>query len=219
MNERLLGYTAIVASVLSALSVFLIDKPVALFVNSVGGRSCAVLQYGTKFLEVISGLSIARYALSYFLFGMAAVLFFTSARRIAWAFLFVSCAQLAGRLLVSELKDVFGRLRPFQVANANWNPYAFFVHGASWPSGHTVHFWGLFFPLAYLFPRYRVPLVVVPAFIAIARIGVNDHWCSDVLGSIAISAAVTLVFVKIFRMQPQPAQRVPAPSERPAPPK
>ena len=56
------------------------------------------------------------------------------------------------------------------------------TRAAPFPSGHGAHFWGLFFPLAFLFPRYRIPFLIIPLFISVARVGVNDHWCSDVLG-------------------------------------
>ena len=71
--------------------------------------------------------------------------------------------------------------------------------------GTAAYFWGLFFPLAFLFPRYRIPFLVIPLFITVARVGVNDHWCSDVLASAAIAAAITLFFIWIFRMKPATA--------------
>jgi len=69
---------------------------------------------------------------------------------------------------------------------------------------------GSLFPLVFLFPRYRIPLLIIPLFISVARVGVNDHWCSDVFGSIAIAAAVTLFFIQIFRMKPAQTAREPS---------
>ncbi len=66
-----------------------------------------------------------------------------------------------------------------------------FAGGNSFPSGHNAFFWGLFLPLIYLFPRWRIPLLIVPLFIAFARIDENYHFLSDVLGAIAIAALVT----------------------------
>ena len=117
--------------------------------------------------------------------------------------LFIACAQFVTRFAAGTLKGVFERLRPFEVIQAgNWDWKFFSGHGNSFPSGHGAHFWGLFFPIAFLFPQYRIPLLIVPLFISVARVGVNDHWCSDVLGSISIAAAITLLFIWLFRMKP-----------------
>jgi membrane-associated phospholipid phosphatase len=120
--------------------------------------------------------------------------------------LFIGCAQFVTRIAAGTLKGVFERLRPFEVIEAgNWDWNFFGGHGSSFPSGHAAHFWGLFFPLAFLFPRYRIPFLIIPIFISVARVGVNDHWCSDVLASSAIAAAITLFFIWLFRMKPATA--------------
>jgi membrane-associated phospholipid phosphatase len=204
MNRRQIIHSLAVALVLTLLSIFFFDQPIAAFVQKVGGRSSAILQQGTSFLEVISGFPIARYALSYALLTAGLILsFWNSTRAAAWMLLFIGCAQFVTRIAAGTLKGVFERLRPFEVIQAgDWDWKFFGGHGSSFPSGHAAHFWGLFFPLAFLFPRYRLPLLIVPLFISVARVGVNDHWCSDVLASIAIAAAITLFFISLFRMKP-----------------
>jgi membrane-associated phospholipid phosphatase len=204
MNRRQLLWAFLIAVVLTLLSILFLDQPTAAFVQRVGGRQSVVLQGGTHWLEIASGFPIGRYFLSYVLLG-GAVLFFIAppTRAWAWMFLFVGASQLLTRLVVGVLKDVFQRLRPFEVIQAgNWDWKFFNGHGNSFPSGHSAHFWGLFFPLLFLFPRYRLPLLIVPVFITVARVGVNDHWCSDVLASAGLAAALTLMFIWSFRMQP-----------------
>jgi membrane-associated phospholipid phosphatase len=207
MNRRQIIYSFVVALVLTFLSILFLDQPIAAFVQRVGGRSSVILQQGTSFLEVISGFPIHRYALTYALLATAAILFvWKSTRSAAWMLLFIGVTQIVTRLTAGTLKNVFSRLRPFEVIQAgNWDWNFFGERGNSFPSGHGAHFWGLFFPLAFLFPRYRIPLLIIPLFISVARVGVNDHWCSDVLGSVAIAAAITLFFIWIFRMQPATA--------------
>jgi len=202
MNQRWLKYSFLVALALTLLSIFFFDQPVAAFVQRAGGRQSVILQQGTHWLEVASGFPIARYFLTYLLLGGSALLLISkSTRPFAWMVLFVACAHLASRLTAGTLKDVFERLRPFEVIKAgDWDWKFFSGHGNSFPSGHSAHFWGLFFPLAFLIPRYRIPLAIVPLFITIARVGVNDHWCSDVLASAALAAFLTLVFISLFRM-------------------
>lgn len=203
MNRRLISYSIVVSLALTLLSIFFFDQPIAAFVQRVGGRSSVILQQGTSFLEVISGFPIARYAVTYALLTTGLILFaWKSTRSAAWMLLFIGCAQFVTRITAGSLKGVFERLRPFEVIQAgNWDWKFFGGHGNAFPSGHSAHFWGLFFPLAFLFPRYRIPLLIIPLFISVARVGVNDHWCSDVLFSITL-AAITLLFIWLFRMAP-----------------
>ena len=208
MNKRQIVYSILVALALTLLSIFLFDQPIAAFVQKVDGRSSVILQQGTTFLEVISGYPINRYALTYALLAAAAILFvWKSTRAAAWMLLFIGVAQIVTRLTAGTLKNVFNRLRPFEVIEAgNWDWNFFGDRGSSFPSGHAALFWGLFFPLAFLFPRYRIPFLVIPLFISVARVGVNDHWCSDVIASAAIAAVITLLFIWLFRMK-EPAVR------------
>ena len=202
MNRRQLLWAFLVAIVLTLLGIFFLDQPVAAFVQRVGGRQSVILQEGTHWLEVASGFPIGKFFLSYLLLGAAALLFIArSTRAVAWMLLFVGCSQLLTRIIAGVLKNVFQRLRPFEVIQAgNWDWKFFAGHGNSFPSGHSAHFWGLFLPLLFLFPRYRLPLLVVPVFISVARIGVNDHWCSDVIASAGLAALLTFLFVWLFRM-------------------
>lgn len=203
MNKRQIVYSIFVALALTLLSIFFCDRPIASFVQKVDGRSSVILQQGTTFLDLISGFPINRYALTYALLAAAAILFvWKSTRAAAWMLLFIGVAHIMTRLTAGTLKNVFYRLRPFEVIEAgNWDWNFFGDRGSSFPSGHSAHFWGLFFPLAFLFPRYRIPLLIIPIFISIARVGVNDHWCSDVIASAGIAAAITLLFIWLFRMR------------------
>ena len=204
MNRRQLLFAFFSAVILTLVAIFFFDQPVAAFVERVGGRESKILQDGTHWLEIASGYPIARYFLAYLLLGGAALLFISKSTRLAgWMLLFVGSTHLVTRLIAGVLKNVFHRLRPFEVIQAgNWDWKFFGDQGSSFPSGHSAHFWGLFFPLLFLFPRYRLPLLIIPVFISIARVGVNDHWSSDVIASAGLAAFVTLLFIWLFRMQP-----------------
>jgi membrane-associated phospholipid phosphatase len=105
--------------------------------------------------------------------------------------LFISLAHMGSRLVAGTLKNVFERLRPYEViASGDWHSF-FAADGNSFPSTHSAHFWSLFFPLALAFPRYRLWFSIVPLFISVARVGVNDHFVSDVLAGAAIAAFMT----------------------------
>jgi membrane-associated phospholipid phosphatase len=211
MNRRQLLFAFFIALALTLLGIFLVDQPVAAFVQRAGSRQSVILQEGTRWLEVASGYEIAKYFLSYLLLGAGALLFIARATRPAgWIFLFVGCSHLVTRVAAGVLKNLFDRLRPFEVIQAgDWDWKFFTGHGNSFPSGHSAQFWGLFFPLAFLFPRLRLPLLIVPVFISIARVGVNDHWCSDVIASAGLAALITWIFVWLFRIQRQSTHKVP----------
>lgn len=204
MNRRQLLIAFLVAIILTLLSIFLLDQPIAAFVQRVGGRQSVILQQGTHGLEIAFGFPINRYLLSWVLLAASALLFIArSTRAIAWMLLFIACTQLVTRVTAGVLKNVFERLRPFEVIKAgDWDWKFFTGDGSAFPSGHSAFFWGLFFPLAFLFPRYRWPLLVLPVFISIARVGVNDHWAGDVIASAGLAALISLLFIWIFRMKP-----------------
>src|SRR3954466_9513954 len=210
MNRRQLLLFSLVAIVLTFLCIFLLDQPVAAFAQRTGGRQSVLLQQGTHWLEVASGYPIpriGRYFLAYLLLGGAALLFIAkSTRYLAWIFLFIGSTHLVTRLIAGTLKNVFNRLRPFEAIEAgDWDWKFFGDHGSSFPSGHSAHFWSLFLPLAFLFPRYRWLFFIIPVFISIARVGVNDHWCSDVIASAGLAALITLLFAWLYRIKgPQP---------------
>ena len=207
MNKRQIIYSFLVALVLTLLSIFFLDQPIAAFVQRVGGRQSPVLQQGTHWLEIASGFPVHKFFLGYVLLGAGALLFiWRSTRPAAWMLLFIGTSHLVIRVTAGTLKNVFTRLRPYEVIEAgHWDWNFFGEQGSAFPSGHSAHFWGLFFPLAFLFPRYRWPLLIIPLFISVARVGVNDHWASDVIASIAIAALLTLAFIWLFRMQPTPS--------------
>jgi len=203
MNRRQLAYSALVAFVLTLLSIFLLDQPIAAFAQRIGGRQSPLLLEGTRWLEFAAGIPIHRFFLSYLLLALAAIFFIVkNTRAIAWILLFIGSAHFFTRITAGVLKNVFERLRPFEVIQAgNWDWKFFGGHGSSFPSGHAALFWGLFFPLAFLFPRYRLPLLIIPLFISVARVGVLDHWCSDVIASAGLAALITLIFAWALRMR------------------
>jgi membrane-associated phospholipid phosphatase len=203
MNRRHLLLAFLIGIALTFAGIFLFDQAVASFVQRIGGSQSWVLREGTRLLEILSGYGFGKFFLSYLLLAAGALLFIArSTRPVAWLCLFVGSAHFITRLTAGVLKNVFDRLRPFEVIQAgNWDTQFFTGHGNSFPSGHGAHFWGLFFPLAFLFPRFRLLFLILPLFISIARIGVNDHWCSDVIASAALASLVTLLFVWIFRLR------------------
>ncbi len=197
MSRSALAWTAAVAIVLACVSVFAVDRGIALVVHDSGIESAAIIVRSRELLDTLTGYrfsGIGDLLLGGCLAGVG--LLWTFSRRsnaTARALIFTGLVQLATIATTSHLKGLFGRLRPYQlIERGDWNQI-WFAGGTSFPSGHVAFFWGLFLPLAYLYPRYRVPLLVIPVFIAFARIVENVHFLSDVLGSIALAALITLL--------------------------
>jgi len=213
MSKRALAWTAAVALVVAFISALAFDRGLAEAVRHSGIESAAVIVRVREAFDVLTGSFLARSygGIGQMLLGATLIaigLVWLLARRTnftARALIFTGLVQICTIEAGSVLKGVFGRLRPFQLLEHNDWSHVWFAGGNSFPSGHVAFFWGLFLPLAYLYPKYRVPLLVVPVFIAFARIDENVHFLSDVLGSIALAAFVTLLAAVVFGRWIRPA--------------
>jgi membrane-associated phospholipid phosphatase len=129
--------------------------------------------------------------------GSVITLAITRLRPAAFAFLAVASVHLLDRNLTLWMKVGFGRLRPSQWLEKGGDMW-FRDGGYSFPSGHITLFASIVFPLAVIYPRAR-PLLAVVAFAFCARLAVNAHFLSDVLGGVALTALVTWLCVVVLR--------------------
>ncbi|HTI96014.1 MAG TPA: phosphatase PAP2 family protein [Rudaea sp.] len=214
MSKRALALTVLACALLALVSIVGFDRPIAEAVHASAAASAALFVDGTRALDAVSGRSLLHsHALSAVLLGGTLfalgvlIWLFNRGSYLARALLFTGGVQLATIASAWALKDVFGRLRPYELfGHGDWS-HAWFAGGNSFPSGHNAFFWGLFMPLMYLFPRWRVPLLLVPLFIALARIDTSFHFLSDVLASIALAALVTLLAAMLCGRWIKPAAR------------
>jgi len=184
MSSRQLLLAAILALALSLVSIFLVDTAVAraagvpaVVASGIGGFTAAT--------EVVSGMTVSKFALGFALIAAGVVAYVVRGWRAAAApLLYVGATHFIARLAAGVLKNVFGRLRPYEAHGVD----TWFAGGGSMPSGHAIHWWALFFPCAYLFPRWRWLLLPIPVLISIARVLVNDHYVGDVVASAALAA-------------------------------
>jgi membrane-associated phospholipid phosphatase len=150
----------------------------------------------TGVIEVIFGFSLSIYTSGLAVLVLAAMLalhrrFRSTARVMVW----IALIQLTTRFAVDVLKPVFDRLRPHEAMTDGLLHDRFFAGvGNSFPSGHAAHFWGFFFALALLFPKWWLPLLIVPVLVSAARVIANDHYVSDVMASATVAALVTLAY-------------------------
>jgi len=215
MSKKALILTFAICAVLALISIFAFDRMLALGVHNSGIERAAIVVRLREFFDLFTGRGVAllgnRIGLGQLLLGtifIALGLVLALARRLrplARALVFAGAVQLATIEAAWWIKDFFGRLRPHQLIERNDWTHIWFAGGNSFPSGHNAFFWGLFLPLAYLYPRWRIPLLIIPVFIAFARIDENYHFLSDVLGAIALAALITLIAATLFGRWIKPA--------------
>jgi membrane-associated phospholipid phosphatase len=213
MSKRSLAWTAAVALIAALISTLAFDRGIAEFVRHSGIESATTVVKLREILDFFTGSAISRAygSIGQVLLGATLVVIgvlWLLARRTSYtarALIFTGLVQIGTIEAGSMLKGVFGRLRPFQLLELGDWSHIWFAGGNSFPSGHVAFFGGLFLPLAYLYPKYRVPLLVVPVFIAFARVDENVHFLSDVLGSIALASIVTLIAAILFARWIRPA--------------
>lgn len=194
--RRTLLVAACAAAAVSAVAIFAFDGPLAVALSSLSSDSRRGIQSIVGACEVLFAFAISPYLYGLLLVVAGAVAFrLRTSRLLPWALLFVGLSHVTARFVADILKPPFSRLRPFEALGSDgWHDTWFAAVGNSFPSGHAVHFWSLFFPLAVLFPQYRIPLVILPVLVSAARIAVNDHYLSDILASAALAALVTWTY-------------------------
>ncbi len=204
MTNRQFAVATLAFLAAGLVSVWVIDQPLAYFVD----RNLRGVEFAfaalTEYAEIASGYRLSRWLPGFLLLGAGGVLYLVRWNiPVAKILGFAGTAFLLTRLTAGVLKTVFERTRPFDLVKSNDYVQTFFIDGgSSFPSGHAAHFWGLFLPLIFLFPKYRAALFIVPAFIFVARVAVNDHYLSDVLASTYIALFFTFFLAKTMKMAP-----------------
>jgi membrane-associated phospholipid phosphatase len=201
MSRRALAIVAALCATMALISIFTVDQAIALAVHDSGFENATFFERGREFLDYFTGRGLvgSHVGLGQFLLGgifIVTGLIWLAIRRTSYAaraWIFTGMVQWLTIEAAWQIKDVFGRMRPYQLIEKNDWGHIWFMGSNSFPSGHNAFFWGLFVPLMYLFPRWRIPLLVVPVFIGLARIDENYHFLSDVLASIALACLITWI--------------------------
>ena len=118
-------------------------------------------------------------------------------RRGATLFLVLLLTHEFSMVLANVLKGAVHRLRPevqFGAGYAGAGLWAAGPHNDSFPSYHTAVYGSLFWPLAVAFPKYRVPLLVLPGLVALGRLVLGAHYLSDVWFSVWLVVALAFLF-------------------------
>jgi membrane-associated phospholipid phosphatase len=117
------------------------------------------------------------------------------------AALFVIASMIASGLLINLIKVIVGRSRPKMLVNegiADYTPFARWYDDCSFPSGHSQSIWAAMIALAWIFPRWRVPLLLFAVVVSSSRVIVGAHYASDVIAGAFFAFAVALPMRRRF---------------------
>jgi membrane-associated phospholipid phosphatase len=202
-SGRLFEYSAITAMTFAVVSILAIDGPLAATLSALPSDARKVITEFVTACELLFGFRVSVY-----FYGGMLILAGAAARMMrrptaARGLLFAGLTHVTARFLADILKAPFSRLRPYEVLGGEGLHDTWFASvGNSFPSGHAVHFWSLFFPLAVLFPRLKLALAILPVLVSLARVAVNDHYLSDVIASMGLAALVAWVYARTILASP-----------------
>jgi membrane-associated phospholipid phosphatase len=181
------------------LSIVFIDRPLAAFAyQQLGGVRHAAGAVTTA-LEWIFAFEVSKYLYAFVLLLIGAALHLVDRRYGRARFwYFVGATLLLSRVISGTLKNVFERLRPLESIRDGRTGDFFVDGGSAFPSGHSAFYFGLFFPLALLFPRLRWLFIALAAIGALARVFEVDHYLSDVLASAVVAVLLTAGLAKLL---------------------
>ncbi len=203
---RLLHVVLLSAS-LTALSIVTIDQPLARWLATREVHADAWNQTIAIF-EYPLGIEPWKWTgICVLVAASLATLLVPRLRSYASVILIVTLTHLLARNASLWVKTLTGRLRPSQWLRQGGDTF-WRDGGFSFPSGHVLLFASIVLPIVVIYPRTR-PLLAIVVFVMIARVMVNAHFVSDVLGGLAVTAAFTWLSAVLVR-RALPSQIQPA---------
>lgn len=190
--DRFVAWHVGVAAALLVAGLLGADRWIATQLHVTGLEGVQLLLSGTVFLDTITGKDLSKFLPGLTLLviggGMAVP---ARTRPVARVLLFIGAVHLLAVVIAGTSKDFFGRLRPFELLETGDWARAWFAGGSSFPSGHAAFYFGLLMPVAHGVPRGRWALMLIPWFVALARVDANHHFLSDVAASILLVGLLT----------------------------
>jgi len=207
MRGKTLSWISVALLVATFASIALIDRPLALLIHEqLGGITNAARGF-TTLLEWIFAFEVSKYLYAFALLLIAGGLHLfdrSAARARVWYF--VGSTLLLSRVISGTLKNVFERVRPAEFVKSRELADFFIDGGSSFPSGHSAFYFGLLFPRALLFPRWKWPILLFAALAALSRVFEVDHYLADILASALVAALLTYAIAGLLRL-PTPASK------------
>lgn len=177
-----------------------VDRPLAEFIHASRIDATSVLSRTLTWLDVLFIKRFSNVALTAGLIVAGAAGCFTRYRApFAFELLFIGIVQATCDFAALLFKHAAGRLRPHVVMASDAWAHAWHAGGDSFPSGHVAYYWGLLLPAAYLYPRYWPLWLLTPAVVSGLRLGLDDHFLSDIGMSMILAAAACAVWSVLLR--------------------
>jgi membrane-associated phospholipid phosphatase len=185
-----------------ALLILFLDQPLARFIHGNFGWAAplfAGLTAGADAVHEVLMTHVLGLPVVFLALGLAfAIGRYALKRRGATISLVLLLTHEFSMVLANVLKGIVHRLRPevhFKTGYVGTGLWATGLpHNDSFPSSHTAIYFSLFLPLAVAYPKYRVPLLVLPALIGLGRLVLGMHYLSDVWFSLWLVVALTFLF-------------------------
>ncbi len=177
-----------IGTVLIVLSYFYLDIPVARW-------SFAQGEAFEHLCDTLSLLGESTWYIIGSLLGWAFFAYYKKNPYFSSRFLFVFNAVVGSGIAVAVLKFIFGRARPWSLEKGGEYGFYFFDYRTpfvSFPSGHTTTAFAVFTALSILFPRLTWLWLAFAIVMALARIGVPDHFVSDTIAGALLGMGFTL---------------------------
>ncbi|MCL1785937.1 MAG: phosphatase PAP2 family protein [Alphaproteobacteria bacterium] len=200
INWKSLCVAAAVVAFLCALGIFLLDKPLFVFMRRFDGAFARMLGAFSsfKFLFAISAVvfSITAAVRIWYIRRRAAS--YDWLRNLNISGLYVLSAVLVSGVITGCLKIFFGRARP--VLWEIFGQTGFYPFHSEWvfnsmPSGHAAAAFAAMATVGILFKRYKIPVWIAAALFGLSRIAAGAHWPSDVI----LGAFIGIVSAEFIR--------------------
>ncbi|GGF19510.1 phosphatase PAP2 family protein [Hymenobacter cavernae] len=211
-ERQQLAYFILGCCALCPVALWGVDKPLALWLHEEAqglrpffeGMTDAVDKvYTTLFYSAdLGGVPIGFVALlGLFLLGR-----FLLKVPSAGVFLLVGLVLLNSGVATNLLKIYFQRPRPDSFLLHGMTGAGFWqatTRDYSFPSSHATLYFSLLLPVAWQFPKYRWPLLALPALITVGRLVLELHFLGDALASIGLVGLLTLLFSRLPVITPR----------------
>ena len=115
--------------------------------------------------------------------------------------MFILATLAASGLLPQAIKLFVGRGRPkFLDAEGPFffKSFTFDASYASFPSGHSTTMFAMAMAFGYLTPRWRAPLFLLAAVIALSRVVVRSHYPTDIFAGACLGAGAAYLVARAF---------------------
>jgi membrane-associated phospholipid phosphatase len=131
-------------------------------------------------------------------------------KRLPTAMSAALCAAGSAGLVVTLVKEAVDRARP-AVSDPYLDPIGVIPSSASFPSGHSATAFATAVAVGLIYPRLRVPLLLLAALVALSRVYLGMHYATDVVVGSALGAAIGLaagwVVLRVVRRPTEPECR------------